>query len=246
MRTTSDLYKKILEDPNHKAETRLAIGKKVASLDSLKTFIYDSEMFSMSTSKKAFSKEDSGAFCIGGCLVGTIDAEMKLPVVNIPRQAKIVPQVRICDQSGNVSEWLDKGVFFIDTREILGKGKNQRLVLTGYDAMLKTEQDYPKSKLDWPAWDFDVVKEIADYIGVGIDQRTVDTLRGIVQVQYPAEYTCRETLGFIAAAYGGCFVMNDVGELRLITLRDLRASQGVLLATPQARPIMIGGEAILV
>ena len=41
------------------------------------------------------------------------------------------------------------------------------------------------------------------------------------KIEYPSEYTMIETLGYIGAMYGGNWIMNDIGELQLITLWSL-------------------------
>jgi hypothetical protein len=111
--------------------------------------------------------------------------------------------------------------------------------------MLKAEQDYPESKLTWPARDMDVVREIAEFIGVPVDPRTDAIIIRNYFVQYPGEYSCREVLGYIAAMYAGCFVMSDAGELRLLTFYGIPKETRYLIAAA-AQPITFGGVRILV
>lgn len=259
MQNTSALYKEILGQ-NHRKECRLAIGetgklitKQGDSITFGGTSIlvgasgadggYDeSTLISMSTSIRVFSQE---APTVGCCISGEIDVEMLKPLGDVPKQARLVPYVRLTD-GVRYSEWIQKGVFYIDTRQKREDGSGiEKIVIHGYDAMLKTEQDYPGSKLDWPARDIDVVKEIAGFIGVSVDSRTISLMANGYPIQYPGEYTCREVLGYIAAMYAGCFVMSDQGELRLVTLNGIPPETRYLIAG-SGQPITFGGVRILV
>ncbi len=241
MQNTSDLYKEILSG-KHRKKTRLAIGTKDTPLAKLSTFFGEDALISMSTSLRVFSTDTP---TVGSCVSGEVSVEMLKPDITLPRQAKLVPQVCITDGARH-SEWLNKGVFFIDTRVANGEGTGvETLSLHGYDSMLKAEQDYPASSLQWPAKDIDVVKEIAGFIGVDIDARTLAILVNGYLVQYPAEYSCRETLGYIAAMYGGSFIMSDIGELRLVALNGMPPETNYLI-TEDNDVITFGGDRILV
>ena len=265
MQQTSELYKELLDglnanQPGHKAENRLAIGetgtlitKKGESITFGGTRIlvgtsgpeggYDEAMLvSMETDSRVFSEDTP---TVGGCVSAEIDVEMLKPYGEIPKQARLAPYVRLTDGS-RCSEWIQKGVFYIDTRKKKEDGSGvDKIVLHGYDAMLKAEQDYPSSALSWPAKDIDVVREIADFIDVPIDSRTVELMTWGYPVQYPGEYSCREVLGYIAAMYAGCFIANDVGELRLVALNGIPAETRYLIAAA-GQPIAFGGVRILV
>lgn len=259
MQATSALYQELLAS-RHWKETRLVIGetgKLITKLGDAVTFGstrilvgssgadggYDEgTLISMSTSSRMFSGDTPA---VGGCVSGEISVEMLRPVGDIPRRARMVPYVRLTDGVRS-SEWIQKGVYFIDTREQREDGSGiKKLILHGYDAMLKTEQDYPPSKLGWPANDIRVVQEIAEFIDVPVDNRTFGIMTGGYKVQYPGEYTCREVLGFIAAMYAGCFVMSDLGELRLVTLNGIPPETRYLV-TNTNDVITFGGDRILV
>lgn len=259
MQTTSDLYRELLSG-SHWKETRLAIGetgKLITKLGDTITFGgtsilvgssgadggYDeSVLVSMKTSGRMFSQDTPG---VGGCVSGEIDVEMVKPLGDIPRQARLVPYVRLTDGI-RYSEWIQKGVFYVDTRQKKEDGTGiEKIVIHGYDSMLKTEQDYPAGTLSWPARDIDVVREIASYIGVSVDSRTAAIMARGYPVQYPGGYTCREVLGYIAAMYAGCFVMSDLGELRLVALNGIPVETRYLIAGV-GQPITIGGVRILV
>lgn len=144
------------------------------------------------------------------------------------------------------SEWLPQGVFFIDTRDIT---QNQDgldvLSLHGYDAMLKAEQEYPSSAVAGDDYDTAYVRAIASKMGVSVDSRTWDVMGTGTIIPFPLGYSMREILGYIAAAYVGCFIVTDKGKLRLVSLIELPAETNLLI-TDNGDVITFGGDAILV
>lgn len=259
MQETSELYKELLAS-NARRETRLAIGETGVLITKQGDAItfggvsiltgatgadggYDETLLmSMETDSRVFSEDTPS---VGDCISSQIDIEMIKPLADIPRQARLVPYVRLTD-GVRVSEWIQKGVYCIDTRQKKEDGSSiEKIVIHGYDDMLKAEQDYPASTLSWPAKDIDVVREIAAFMGVSVDSRTLDLMTWGYLVQYPAGYSCREALGYIAAMYAGCFIMSDIGELRLVGLCDIPAETRYLIAA-EDQPITFGGVRILV
>lgn len=237
MHAVSETYKQLLAS-NHTKQTRLAIGESMGADDGFD----ESQLFSIRTSVNLFSEE---TVTVGSCVSGEIDIVMVEPTIEIPRQAKLVPYVRLTDGT-RTSEWIKKGEYFIDTRQVQNKGTGvSKLIIHGYDAMLKTERDYAHSTLAWPAKDVEVVQEIAAAIGVAVDPRTLEYMTQAYEVQTPMEYTYRETLGYIAAMYAGCFVMSDLGMLRLVPIWDL-PEQFSYLVTEESEAIDAGGVRILV
>ena len=259
MQNTSELYQEIIRG-KHTFDTRLAVGETGRLITKTGDSItfggvsilvgasgaeagYDeSILYSMGTSIRMFSEETP---TVGSCVSGEIDVVMLRPAGNIPRQARLVPYVRATDGLRH-SEWLQKGVYYVDTREVFEDSAGvQSITLHGYDAMLKAEQEYPPSKLQWPARDIEVVREIAKAMDVGIDSRTVELMDQAYIVQYPADYSCREVLGYIASMYGGCFIMSNLGELRLVALYSIPAETRYLI-TKTGFAITFGGDRILV
>lgn len=235
MHNTSSLYKELLAG-SHTTETRLTIGESGSLINERGDTITfggtsilvsssgadggfdEHSLIEITTAQQVFSGDTPS---IGDCVSGEIDVYMLRPLGTLPRQARMVPYVRLTDGVRH-SEWIQKGVYFIDTREYEDSDDSvDRLRIHGYDAMLKTEQDYPSSTLSWPAKDIDVVREIARYINVPVDPRTLEIVTSGYRIPYPIEYSCREVLGYIAAMYAGCFVMSDLGELRLIQLAGI-------------------------
>ena len=263
MQQTSNLYKDLLADPNHWKETRLAIGESgllVENQGDRITFggtriLVDSGgadsgfgetlLSSIVTEMRLFS-EDTPA--VGACVAGEIEVRMLKPSGDIPTQARLVPYVRLTNGVQH-SEWIQKGVFYIDTRELDRTSDTlEWLTFHGYDDIVRAEEDYGNSNLDWPAKDIDVVEEIAQSMDVPIDPRTYAIMNRGYMVTYPGtDYAQREILGFIAASYAGCFVMSDVGALRLVQLNAIPPETRYLIVSKQdTRAITFGGDRILV
>ena len=97
--------------------------------------------------------------------------------------------------------------------------------------------------LGFPAVDIDVVNDIASKMEVTVDSRSIPYIDRGYMIEYPAEYTMRETLGYIGAMYGGNWIMNDVGELQFIPLWDLPPETS-LLTTDLGYRIVFGDTRI--
>lgn len=264
MQQTSDLYKSLFADlvagtPGVRYETRMTIGDTGTLInrkgDSI-TFggvrilvgssgpdsgFDESVLISVKTALRMFSKDTPS---IGDCVSSEIDVSLLQPAAHIPRQARLVPYVRLTDGARS-SEWLQQGVYFIDTRASSGSDRVKKMTLHGYDAMLKAEADYPPSSLQWPARDIDVVREISEAMGVAVDARTVAIMTRGYRIEYPGDYSQRETLGYIASLYAGCFVMSDLGELRLVQLAGIPPETRYLV-TGNGQAITFGGVRIRV
>ena len=144
------------------------------------------------------------------------------------------------------SEWIQQGVFFIDTRKVTHNGNGlDILTIHGYDAMLKANQEYSESNIDWPATDIDVVEEIADIMDVEVDPRTYNIMTDGYQITYPSNYTLIDVFGYIASMYLGSFIITEIGELRLVSLLELPPETRYLIDLA-GDVITFGGDRILV
>ena len=173
------------------------------------------------------SEECMGStFEIGNAVSRELQVKL-FPTAPIPRTAKIERYVQLVikDASGAVtteSEWIPKGVFYVDTRP---KSPNGMYTLTAYDSMLKTDSkwwDSSRNTVTWPMSMNDAVLDIASTIGVEVDSRTV--INSTYTVDYPNDRTMREILCDIAAAHGGVWVITDENKLRLITFATIDTS----------------------
>ena len=154
MQETSSLYKQLLADPGHWKEYALVIGESGAD-----SGFRENTIISMATKKSIFPESTP---TVGNCIAGQISVEMIKPKVDIPRRARLAPYVRLTNGIEH-SEWIQKGVFFIDRREYSGYG-NERMIISGYDHIILTEADFPSSTGEWPRMDIDVVRDIASAI----------------------------------------------------------------------------------
>ena len=258
MQETSSLYKRLLADPGHWKEYTLVIGEPGALVDEFSNRITfggtailvtttgadsgfrESSIISMSTQKTIFSDSNP---TVGNCIAGQITVEMMKPKGDIPRRARLAPYVRLTNGKEH-SEWIQKGVFFIDHREYSGD-ENERMVINGYDHIILTEDEFPSSTHEWPRTDIDVVRDIAAEIGTDLDRRTVQIMNKGYKINYPAGYSMHEVLENIAAMYAGSFIMSDIGELLLVTMFGIPKETNYLIDNA-GFAVTFGGDRILV
>ena len=224
--------------PNGWVEAREGNYRMESKVEIVGVEYVEDEIFSLSTNASLFAE---GTVSIGGCVAKEIDLEV-MPKGNIPRMAEIKVFVRPVAE-GVDTDWLQKGVFYIDTRQT----DNVTGVVTihGYDAMLKAEQIYltEGDTGEWPRSMQTVVNEIAQRMGVLVDSRT--NIDSSYMVEYPNDLTMREVLGYIAVANAGNWIISDSGNLRLVPLVSLPPATHYLI-DQRGRAILIGGVRILV
>ena len=261
MQKTSALYRKILAGI-HTKETRVSIGDTGFLVDKRGngiTFGGTRILVGASGADAGYgmnilaSVETTGAIfdgnepTVGNVISRECDIKMLKPSGNIEGMSRIAVYVRLVSGNGECSEWLPQGVFYADSiDQDADEDDVQWLKIHGYDAILFAEQDYPAdSKLTWPAKDIDVVREIAQAMGVTVEPRTAEIMRNAYPVQYNPEYTCREYLGYIAAMYAGCFLMSESGELLLVCFWNIPKETRYLIDT-HGYAITFGGDRIVV
>lgn len=216
MQTVSETYTRLMSG-SHWFESCLYIGAKNSTPSPVNA--YGEEMiYSMKTKRGVFA---SGKPEVGCCVAGEIDIEMILPETAIPRMAMLVPYYRVTNGE-EYSEWIQKGVFFIDTREQTKNSTPQsKLKIHGYDNMLKTGQPYRTSGMTWPSNARAVVQDILTKTGLQAREGMLARISTTYSIPNPKDYTYREALGFIASMHGGNFVMDDFGKLRLLYLNEV-------------------------
>lgn len=203
MHQTSELYKKIVADRFHKVECKLLI-------DGVE--YYENDLVSIETENNLFAEE---APSCGNAVSGTITAELRTPNAVIRAKAKMELFARVT--SGDLaSEWIPKGVYFLDTREKkkTKNGEDTVIVLDGFDAILMGEQEYIPSG-DWPKSDSEVLSEMCLILGVECVWHPDKNFH----IQKPVGYSVREIIGYIAAMYGGSVTMDGSGRLKFVGLR---------------------------
>lgn len=227
MQTVSALYQQIMSG-EHYAERKINIAGTDYGEDAI---------VSLTTTGGLFA---DGTLSVGSAVSREINLSLWNVSTTIPKMAKLIPYYRLSNGT-QTSEWIQKGVYYIDTRSI----DSGLLTIHGYDDMLKAEQIWtPDQSLEFPMPMTQAANIIADIMGVEIDARTV--LNSSYTVDYPAnDYTLRDVLRFIAAAHGGNWIMSDVGELWLVGLNDLPAETNYL-CDEDGDWITFGGDRILV
>ena len=227
MQTVSALYQQIMSG-EHYAERKINIAGTDYGEDTI---------VSLTTTGGLFA---DGTLSVGSAVSREINLSLWNVSTTIPKMAKLIPYYRISNGT-QTSEWIQKGVYYIDTRSV----DSGLLTIHGYDDMLKAEQIWtPEQSLEFPMPMTQAVDIIANIMGVEIDARTV--LNSSYTVDYPAnDYTLRDVLRFIAAAHGGNWIMSDVGELWLVGLNDLPTETNYL-CDEDGDWITFGGDRILV
>lgn len=247
MQNTSPLYREILTNPNHYFETTVVIGESgdlvteygdkilfggmaiLVARTGPDSGFRENQIFSVKTSSKLFGNDPE----IGTAVAQEIELQMLQPAGDIPEMAQVVLYVRACTDTQQ-SEWIQQGVFFIDTRETTASHDSLKvLTLHGYDAMLMAEQYWgDNGSLDWSTGsvsDVAMVNNIAAIMGISVDERTYDIMTNAYQIPMPMQYTLREILGYIASMYAGCFIVTEMGQLRLVSLLELPPETNLLI-----------------
>lgn len=211
MQAVSETYTRLLNTPGVIKEHKITIAGT--------EYLQDDIVGMHFTSNTLFGKEKGP--CVGQAAAGQLDVSV-IPKSYIPRMAEIRLFTALCvvDHVAGVvserSEWLQKGVFYIDTRQF--DDVSGALSLHGYDAMLKASPNYIDVDEDsgsWPRKCRVVVEDIAFRMGVELDERTV--LQDY-DVGYMPLTSGREILGWIAAMHGANWTITDEGKLRLVPL----------------------------
>lgn len=235
MYSVSDLWRTLIVKDGHWFEASLII-------DGSPSRVERDKIWSLKTHSVAFAQRTPG---VGACLSSELDASITRPTWSVPKMAKVRPYIRVTD-GVDYSEWVPQGVYYIDTREHTKNDDGLNLMnFHCYDGMLKAEQDYPETSISWPAKDADVIREVAGFLGVGVDQRTWDIVNKNYEIGLPVGYSLRETLGNIGAMYAGNWVMNYDGDLLLIALGNIIKETNYLI-TESNQVIVFGGDRILV
>lgn len=229
MQQTSLLYHTLLQDPATRKEIRVAINGQIYG---------ESGIVSLLTSANLFPED---TMSVGGAIAKEIDLVLYNPG-SIPRSAQMIPSYRLV-KGGQASEWIQKGVFYVDTRaydEVSGT-----LTIHGYDDMLRAEQEWvPDQSLSFPMPMKDAFYEIARLMGVTVDPRT--QFNSGYLVDYPANgYTMRDVLRFIAAAHAANCIVTDAGQLRMVGFAEIPPETNYLI-THYGAAITFGGVRILV
>lgn len=226
---TSDLWKEIVASQLFSVEWKATI----AGVE------YDnSSMFNVSIDLPLFDVFSVGNVC---------SAQLTMSIIqngDIPKMAEVIPSVRV-KYMDKVSEWIDRGKFYIDERD---SGQFDSLSITAYDSALLSEVGFldPGEEIDyeWPATPNQVIGTIMSKLGVELDPRTVLSDEHIVQFTDP-EISCRTMASHIAAAHAGNWVVTSEGKWLLLTF-DMIPQATSYLIDEAGSPITFGEVRLLV
>ena len=191
MLSVSDLYREILEEPDHYKEVRAVIG------DTEQTVVNCSIIASVNES-----------VAVGGTRARQLDLEI-LPNGLISDRDSVEIFVRLSSKDGRrKSEWIPKGTYLIDTAPM--DAETGVMSIHAFDAMLKMEQpflsadDYENQK-NWPQTPSAVMNRIASAIGVPLDSRT--QLNDAFTVPFPTKKSLEDN-ATDSAANGPPYILN--------------------------------------
>lgn len=204
MHQTSELYQEIVADRFHKVECKLLIDGVEYG---------ENALVSIETENNLFAEE---APSCGNTVSGTITAKLRTPSSAIRTKARMELFARVTS-GGLTSEWIPKGVYFLDTREKkkAKNGEDTIIVLDGFDAILMGEQEYTPTG-NWPKSDAEVLDEMCWILGVECAWQPDNNF----PIQKPTGYSVREIIGYIAAMYGGSATIDDDGKLKFVGLHQ--------------------------
>lgn len=226
MQTTSTLWRELYEAYGTTYEYKFEINGVTYGEDVLISHSVESSLY-----------EDFG---IGNA--STAELKLSLLASDIPRGATVKRFIRLVN-GDRVSEWLQKGVFFINRR-----GEEDGLwTIEAFDAMRKAERIWvPDPEQPSPMKPDAAVREFARLMGVEVDDRTWAAINMSYGVEFPTnDYTIRQELQFIAAASGGNFIMSDESKLLLVGLLSFPPETHYLIEQ-HGSAITFGGVRILV
>ena len=178
-------------------------------------------------------------FSVGNAPSATLKISL-IPKGTIPPMSLVEVYYRIHTPTIN-SVWMPKGKFYIDTRK---KDNNGILTLNCFDAMLKGEYTFMESGSWTSKTALATAQMIASDMGINIESNTTTVLtntpKSVPYVPAIGEdgTTGREMLCYIASMYGGNFIIDELGNLKLIQLIPPTATLniGVLASAHDTAP----------
>lgn len=221
---TSELWKRLVRDPDTRREYRVKINDVEYGEDALIAHSVSGGLF-----------ETAG---IGHAAAAVLNLTLVAP--DVPRGAKIERDVRLV-LGDEESEWLPKGRFWTNRRS----ESDGIWDIEAFDALRRGAVPYAQEgeQDEWPKKATDVVAEIAAMLGVELDPRT--PLDDSIMVGHPGDRTVQTVLCHIGAALGGNWYITDAGLLRLVRLNSAPAETS-LLVDEYGDYITLGGVRIRV
>ena len=221
---TSELWKRLVRDPDTRREYRVKINDVEYGEDALISHSVSGGLF-----------ETVG---IGHAAAAVLNLTLVAP--DVPRGAKIERDVRLVF-GDEESEWLPKGRFWTNRRS----ESDGIWDIEAFDALRRGAVPYVQ-KGEQDEWDSNVTKVVADIaamLDVELDPR--NQLDDSIEVGHPGDRTVQTVLCHIGAAHGGNWYITDAGLLRLVLLNSAPAETS-LLVDEYGDYITLGGVRIRV
>lgn len=227
MQSVSELWRTLRALPGTEVEWRFTINGTVYGSESEVSHSVEQQLFER--------------FGFGNAASATLGLE--LYANDIPRAATIKRECRLVNGE-QVSEWIPKGTFFTNTR----KEEDGLWHIEAMDAMRKADKVWwPNDDDEFPMQMSDFVSQACEVLGVTLDPRSVIPNR---KVDFPAnDQTWRQTLGFVAAAGLGNFIITENNKLRLVPLLSAPVfddEEYSYLIDEYGNAILFGGVRIIV
>ena len=229
MQETSELYQRLLRTRGHRKEIALEVAGEIYGED---------RIVSLHTYARLFRNNQME---VGGAVAKELRCTLLRPG-DIPQAAELKPMFRL-RHGDEVSEWVQKGEFYIYTRD--PNEEDKTVTIVAFDAMVRGDKVWePDQSLEFPMSMRTAALIIADLMGVELENP--EAISDVYTIDYPAnDWTQRNILQFIAAAHAGNFAMTDLGKLRLCGLNELPEPTHYLVDN-YGGAITFGGVRILV
>ena len=189
MLSVSDLYREILEEPDHYKEIRAVIGLRE------QTVVNCSIIASVNES-----------VAVGGTSARQLYLDI-IPNGFISDSAPVSVSVRLSSKDGKrKSEWIPKGTYLIDTMST--DMETGVMSIFGFDFMMKTEQPFlqdGETASGWPKTPTQVMSRICAAIGVSLDSRT--HLNDAFTVPFPTKKSLEDNAAD-SATNGPPYILN--------------------------------------
>lgn len=210
MQQTSELYKQLLAENGHTFEIQILVG------DSGSEFAID--MAHIDVMRRFGEFSETGGLTVGACPSQILELTLRdVDNATIPRMGRLIPQIRIVSEDGEtVSEWIDLGEFFVDTR--LPDKAGGIIEITAYDAMRKGDSQLTSSVISSTRsmYAINLWSMCAHQIGTSaasLPQRYQATkLLGSDEID-----TVRSTVGRMAGCFAGNAIISASGHLTLVS-----------------------------
>lgn len=204
----------------------------------------ESKIYSLKTSGSVFPDEKPS---IGNFCAREIDTIFEPPTgKTIPKQARMRIFTYL-DNGTQQSERIQKGVFFVDTREY--NADKTKMIVHGYDAAVKFDSDFDSIDISWPSEASYAVFKIAQSVGVPVGNTvsSIVTASKYRTVPLLTNVTKREYLCAVACQFCSNFYIDDMGRLQMLLLNTGGGDVAVYyLSDENGNYITIGGDRIIV